>query len=413
MVEEQKLILSGVRYALKSAKGKQGFVTCRRTKGLSMDLDDYIEAVDEWMLEKFPLETLELLLKILRAIIPQYSHIDDSNGNIQNCVSSVQFRIEQVFNEYINTECRLKAVKMICKEATLKAYDEWDDDAYMLMDLLAENVGDEKERVLIEEGLATLAEKEHIYKTFRDNRQKLIRSKMIEKIDGPQAYERYLLDHQNNVELEERLVSFYMKQGLYDIAEKKVNGLISKYKDHHIYKKKFMIMLHEIYVETNQLELRRNLDMMLWNLAGFSYYEDYKLTYKDSEWKEHYQEVLRPKFQMKIEAFSSVLPSIFIVENDSELLLIYCQFHPDMMPHYSSKLIEDYKEQVNECLLKLYTHEMDYANNRREYRKIAKGIQEWIGIAGSEAGNACIDSMLSKYPRRPSMIEELLKIRGR
>ncbi len=161
-------------------------------------------------------------------------------------------------------------------------------------------------------------------------------------------------------------------------------------------------------------------------VMNVKYYQEWKASYPPSEWLEiieqHIQSVVaKEKERPRKAVWDSLehslylrLAPIFIQEEQWKQLLkvipddstesILAQVHPHLSNRYPAEMLAFY--------LRILAQLGDNASNRKEYEHLAALMRKVkMDIEGSHSAiNNLATNLIQKYPRRPAMVEEMLKM---
>jgi hypothetical protein len=94
-------------------------------------------------------------------------------------------------------------------------------------------------------------------------------------------------------------------------------------------------------------------------------------------------------------------------ENEVQLLLEKVREYPSSVFTYGKQLAKEYAAETFAICLEMIYKEAAEADNRTKYKKVCGKIKKLFEFGGTEEADIAIAELITKYPRRPAMLEEL------
>jgi hypothetical protein len=105
-----------------------------------------------------------------------------------------------------------------------------------------------------------------------------------------------------------------------------------------------------------------------------------------------------------------VLPELFVMDELWEELMQLVEADNLLIEDYGSTLFPRFPDRVKSVWTGRLWEEARATNTRSHYRRLATSIRRYAAVAGREAAEELRDEILSEYPRRRAMREELSRL---
>ncbi len=106
----------------------------------------------------------------------------------------------------------------------------------------------------------------------------------------------------------------------------------------------------------------------------------------------------------------TVLPELFLMDELWEELMKLVEAQTFWVEDYGPTLFPHFPDRVKSVWVERLWGEARATNTRSHYRRLAASIRHYAGVAGREAAEELRDEILSEYPRRRAMREELSRL---
>lgn len=394
---------------------KRGFIYYDDVDEAMYGAELTLEKAKEYLEQEDIETTVALCLVIIQSMIEMLEYCDDSGGwvgiLIEQCFDMIR---ETALIQHIPNHMKDKLFIKLLNEAYHKRFDGWGDWRFALLNCAVLYCDTPEKRSEFEKKLNQfLDRKKDSWSVRYDELEgKLLLLELIQKFDGEEASLQFIHDNVHLHEFREKAIKNHLENKNYEkvlqLCEegKQVNngykGLVDLWREYEL----------KAFIGLNNIEKQKEIMLEFLFESSFQYYEKLKELYTPNEWKEKLQEILR-KFRNELRSpyHSSTYIKILKAENLTEKLLEYCRENLDSIQSLYPYLIENYKDEVIEMLIKFIELEAAKANDRSKYKEVCKKIKEYKNVIGIENASFLIERLKGKYVRRPAFIDELNKIK--
>jgi hypothetical protein len=343
-----------------------------------------------------------ILLKMIKLI----SHADTSSGAagdvIQSCLAGIdklcQFADEENYEYFFDT---------IIKTAKNKAFHDWPDDGYRLLKSAVYFVCDKKQAQKVVDVFPLLGDM-YDGKPYPD--KLLITLAIVERMDGTEAAEKYLMEHIDVPELRMVAVDRFIVAKKYSLAEKLCrDALESNIRGHFNRRAPWAYYLERMYTETDDQEkLTQTIRFILFN-GDTAYFSKLKVLYQQQGVWEEQRESLWQELSKALSAHEYA--TLLAQEGEVAKLMDVIKRHKSYVIFHGKQLAESFPEETHKIFAEYILEEAKVATDRRKYKQVCRLIKEFSAVGAKEKAFELIDQLSSANQRRPAMLEELAGIR--
>ncbi|KNY28995.1 hypothetical protein [Pseudobacteroides cellulosolvens] len=348
------------------------------------------------------LQAFEIYIMVLQEAIKLISHADTSSGAagdvIHGCLSEIDKLCQTVAEEnhkhFFDT---------IIKAAKNKAFKDWPEDGYRLLKSTVCFVCNEKQAQKVYEVFPALGTM-YDGKDYPD--KLLITLHIIEKLEGKEAADKYLMDNIDVPELRMIAVENALAVKNYPLAEKLCIEALKKNPRGHFNKPApWAYYLERLYAETaNEEKLTEMVRFILLHWDS-SYFKKLKEIYLQKGRWDLERELL-------LEELSKVyMPHLYAMllaqEGEVQKLLDVIMKHKSYITDHGKQLAESFPEETYKIYKEYILEEAKEATDRGKYRSVCKIIKNFYEAGAKTEAIEMIDRLNGMYQRRPAMIEEL------
>lgn len=352
--------------------------------------------------------TFDVHLLVLLETVKLISHADTSSG----MVNDVIWNCLQILDQHCQTNKEDEQqyfFKTILKAVNNKAFKEWEEYAYELLRSVVHLVNDTKQAGKVYAMFPILGP---TYSGEQYPSMYLITYGITLKLEGEAASNQYLMDHIEIDELRVIAVENALQQKKYELAEQLCKEAMEKENRFSTIKSKWAQFLERVYTET--LETEKLIEIVRWTLdqGHTSYYSKLKELYlSQGLWEEEL------KISLLGELSERLFPNSYAVILDEEkeylILLGVIQSHPYLIEHFGKRLAESYSEETSVIYEKYIFNKAADATDRRGYKGVCKQIIGYSDAVSKEKALLLLEKLCGMYPRRPAMLDELMKLEGK
>lgn len=404
MPEDQQLtelkneIKTSIRW--NSDRGFANYSGCNR---ICTEMMSIIQEAD---INNDAVHAFDIYIMVLLEAIKLISHADTSSGAagdvIQGCLSEIDKLCQDVVQEnhkhFFDT---------IVKTARNKAFKDWPEEGYRLLKSAAYFVCKEKQAQKVYEVFPILG-------TMYDGKdypeKLLITLDIIEKLDGGEAADKFLMDNIDVPELRMIAVENALETKHYLLAEKLcIEALKKNLRGYFSKPVPWAYYLEKIYYETaNEEKITEMVRFILLHWDS-SYFKKLKEIYmQQGIWEQEREPLLE-------ELSKAYMPHLFALllaqEGEGKRLLDVIMKHKSYIIDHGKQLAESFPEEIYKIYEEYILEEAKEATDRGKYRSVCKIIKNFYEAGANSEAIEMIDRLSRTYQRRPAMIEELAALK--
>jgi hypothetical protein len=351
-------------------------------------------------------QAFDIFILILLRMMKLISRADTSSGAtgdvIQSCLEEIDklCRSADEANHKYFFDTIIKTVKN-------KTFQDWPDDGYGLLKSAVYFVRDKKQAQKIEDIFSLLG-------TLFDGRpypdQLLITLAIIERLDGAEAADQYLMEHTDVPEMRMVAVDKAFAAKHYLRVEKLCREALKKnIRGNFNRRPPWAYYLERLYEETNNQEKFIETVRFILFQRDTSYFQKLKEIFRKQGIWEEQREPLWQELSKALPAHEYA--SLLAQEGEIEKLLEVVRRHPSYVLHYGKQLAGSFPAETYAMYEACILEEVQAATDRRKYRQVCRTIKEFSAAGAKEKAIELIDRLAAMYPRRPAMLEELLGLK--
>ncbi len=348
----------------------------------------------------------DIFMLVLLRMMKLLSHADTSSGAATDVIEFCLEGIEKLCQAADEEDCSY-FFDSIVKAAKNKAFQEWPDQGYELLKSAVHFVREQKQAKRIKEIFPLLGT---LYNGKPYSDELLITHALVERLEGAEAAERYLMEHIDAPEMRMLAVEKALDAKHYLRVEKLCReALRENIRGDYNRRTPWAYYLERLYAATNQQEhLHEILRLILLqrDTAYFHKIKDYYI--QQGVWEER-RESLWQELSEKLLAHEYA--SLLAQEGELEKLLAIVKQHPSFVFHYGKQLATRFAADTYAVFEACITEEAQAATDRRKYRQVCRMLKDYAAVGVKEQAVGLIDCLAAKYPRRPAMLEELAAVK--
>ena len=383
-----------------------GFVSysgCNRVCGEMMSVmqiaEDHAQAADYQ-------QAFDIYIMVLVGAVKLISHADTSSGAAGDVIYGCITEIDKICNA-VHEEKQQHFFDTIIKNVKNKAFQEWSEQGYQLLKSAVYFVQNQKQAQKIYAVFSVLG-------TMYDGEdypdKLLITHGLIERLEGREAAEHYLMNNIHVPEIRILVIENAMAAKNYLLAENLCTEALQQ--DTRGYFNKpapWAYYLERLYTEMANEEKREELIRFILFHGDTSYFKKLKELYLQ-------QGIWSPKREVLWQELSKgVMPhayaSLLAQEGETSLLLDVVKQHIAFIMHYGKQLAEDYPQATYEIYEKYILAEAQQATDRGKYKNVCRIIKNLSDAGGKVNAMNMIEHLTEMYQRRPAMIDELAGVK--
>lgn len=377
----------------------RGFVSY---SGCNRICDEMMSILQEAEKNTDVVHVFDVNIMVLLEAIKLISHADTSSGAagdvIYNCLAEID-KLSQIAAE----ENHKHFSDTIIKTAKNKAFKDWPDDGYSLLKSAVHFVRDKKQAQKIYEVFSILGT---MY-DGKDYPEKLIIiMDIMERLEGKEAAEKYLLDNLHVPELRKIAVENALTAKNYELAEKLcIEGLEENPKVYYNNPVPWDYYLERVYSETANEEKLTEIVRLILLRGDTSYYVKLKeLYYSQGIWDQKRESLLQ---ELSKTLMFHVYALLLAEEGEVQKLLEVIKQHKSYIMYHGKQLAASFPDETYEIYKEYILEEVKEATDRRKYKNVCKMIKNFYEAGAKAEAIAMIDQLSGMYSRRPAMLEEL------
>ena len=236
--------------------------------------------------------------------------------------------------------------------------------------------------------------------------QLLITLTIIERLDGAEAADQYMMEHIDVPEMRMLAVEKAFAAKHYLRVEMLCREAIkTKVRGHFNRRPPWAYYLEQLYTETDQKENLLEIIQFILFQRDTSYFHKLKDMYvTENVWEERRE----PLWQELSKALAPhEIAALLAEEGEVYKLLDVVKLHPTYVFHYGKQLAGSFPAETYAMFETCIVEETQAATDRRKYRQVCRMIKDFAAAGAKEKAIELIDRLVAMYPRRPAMLEEL------
>ena len=350
----------------------------------------------------------DILMLVLLRMMKLLSHADTSSGAatdvIEFCLEGVE-KLCQTADE----EDRQYFFDSIVKAAKNKTFQEWPDQGYELLKSAVCFVRDQKQAKKIKDIFPVLGT---LYDGKPYSDELLITLALVERLEGAEAADRYMMEHIDAPEMRLLAVDIALDAKHYLRVEKLCReALRENIRGDYSRRPPWAYYLERLYTATNQQEHLHEILRLILLQRDTAYFQKLKEFYiQQGVWEER-RELVWQELSEKLLAHEYA--SLLAQEGELEKLLAIVKKHPSFVFHYGKQLTTRFAKEIYALFEACIAEEAQAATDRRKYRQVCRMLKDYASVGAKEQADGLIDCLVAKYPRRPAMLEELAAVKNK
>lgn len=357
------------------------------------------EAMDD------PVLAFDIEIMLVKEGIKLLAHADDSAGSLGE---AIRFSIQALaaLCETADETNRKYFFETLLKTAKLQGMRDWADFGFRLLKAAVVLVRDEKQAQKVYEVCGSFGT---MFSGSKYPDEHLITYQIVERLEGPEASDRYLMENLEVFEVRELAVNKALERKDYALAEQLCVQAMSQRKEWGDRNLKWAQFLESIYTETNDSEKLEGVVHYILLLGKTLYYPKLKLLYEAKGiWEQKREPLLQ---ELSIKLMSQDYASLLNQAGELEKLLDLLREDKYLIQYYGKQVAKDFPKETYLLYEAFILDQAKEATERRRYRETCKLLQEYFEAGAREASLRLLDRLSEMYPRRPAMQDELDKLK--
>lgn len=339
-----------------------------------------------------------VLLELMKLIV----YTDTSSGAATDVIYTCLTEIDKLC-ETTSKDNYKHFFDTLIKTAKNKTFKEWPDNGYMLLKSAVKFVSDQKQAQKIYDVFPILGT------MYDDNNypdKLLITLGIIERLEGKDAADKYLLDNINVPELRAIAVENALSSKNYVLAEKLCIEALKKENRGNFYKPgPWAYYLERLYAQTVNPNKQTEIIRFILFHGDTAYFKKLKELYRQQGSWEQMRQPLWQELAKVLMTHEYVL--LLAQEGEVQKLLDVIKLHKSYIVDHGKRLTESFPEETYEIYEEYILEEAKEATDRAKYKYICKVIKNLFEAGIKPRAFELIDRLSEMYQRRPAMVEEL------
>ncbi len=352
------------------------------------------------------LQSFDIYIMVLLEGIKLISHADTSSGAAGDVIHGCLSEIEKLCQTAAQENHKL-FFDTIVNTAKNKAFKDWAEEGYMLLKSAVYFICNEKQAQKVYEVFPILGTM-YAGKDYPD--KLLITLGIIERLEGKDAADKYLMDNIDVPELRMIVIENALATKYYPLAEKLcIEALKKNPKGYFNKPAPWAYYLERLYAETvNNEKLTEMVRFILLHWDS-SYFKKLKEIYlQQGRWDQERE----PLLEELSKAYMSHLYALLLAqEGEVQKLLDVIMKHKCYITDHGKQLAESFPEETYEIYEVYILEEAKEATDRGKYRSVCRIIKNFYEAGAKFEAIEMIDRLSEIYQRRPAMIEELARLK--
>ncbi|MHC1762554.1 MAG: hypothetical protein AB9917_24135 [Negativicutes bacterium] len=383
----------------------RGFIPYSGCNRICAEMSAILEETERCPEEKL---AFDIFMVVLLRMMKLISHADTSSGAATDVIRFCLEDIEKLCQTAAEAQQKY-FFDSIIKAARNKAFQDWPDQGYELLKSAVHFVRDNKQAQKIKDIFPLLGT---LYdgKPYPD--ELLITLAIIERLDGAEAADQYMMAHIDVPEMRMLAVDKAFAARHYLRVEKLCREAIKEnVRGDFNRRPPWAYYLERLYAEINQQEKLHDTIRFILFQRDTSYFPKLKEIYvRQGVWEERRESLWQELSQTLA---SHEYASLLAQEGELEKLLDIVKRHPTFVFHYGKQLAGRFAAETYAIYEACIVEEAQEATDRGKYRQVCRMLKDYAAAGAKEKAIDLIGRLVAKYPRRPAMLEELAGLRKR
>lgn len=404
-LEEAKLT---IRTPMNRAKDSYGFVSYRKNREAIQGAIKVMDQITKALRTNEAEKVIELSLLVISAMAILRRHNDDSDGDTGSLIYQTNESMRQLIPSLNQDESRT-FVKRLCKEATMKKYDDSSDVRSDFFNLAAEAITDELSALPLLKVLPSYMQKDPINQYNSDYiYATLAYLKVLKMLKRFEELNDLMNKNMSHHKIAMFAFEFAMEKKDYEeafrLAEK---GSAQERHSYHLkdWQNAQLLALKAL----NRFYDYKTLLVQMANQGNIEAYQLLKKACLKIEWDKLKPQILDQ--WIVLNPFQVAHQELFIEEEDWSRLIISIERHPSTIKTSFLQLVKVEPQKAKSLFSSFILSAAQVAKARPDYRGIASLIRKYAKGTDKASAEMVIRTLIHLYPKRPAFIEELRMIR--
>ena len=414
MPDSQSLYNGQIRYILKTALGRQGYIGYSEARYVGRAVHDLVARAEKLVEAENCKTAMFIACAVLEEMTKALEFADDSNGDIGSCI---EYAINVLFNicqQPINDTLRNELYSYCLKSWQEMIFKGWDWH-YTMLDIAVELTKSDKEAKQIHALLDEIKPNSTEWDWDMQEAQR-IRVDLIRNIEGESKASEFLEKNISNSDFRKEIIEKAIKDKDYNkaiiLSEEGINiddsekpGLANDWRNY----------LLRVYIILNDTENIIRIARFLFldsNREKKGYFDILKKQVSPKNWGDFVQGLIKDISKKNKWVDYRSIAQIYIWEERWDKLLEIVQNDCSLqtIEAFEKYLASDYAKELTVLYGKAILKEMQRANDRGQYQMICRYLRRMVKMGARETVNSIIKQLQTTYPKRKALIEELQMI---
>jgi hypothetical protein len=405
-----------IRSCLNAASDRYGFIDYHNAydaaEGASRLITDAHAALNNKEYEK----AIHIAQAVIEEMVPSLEYTDDSGGGAGSVIEDAFEILFTSAGSTLPQNMRKSLFSYCLRETDKKIYDDYGDWQYDFINLavLASKSEDEMNLILrlLENNIKAESGEEYS-SSYRIEKLSEMKLDLLIKMNRKDEAENFLIGNLHLPGFRRRALDEALKNKNYDRVIKLARdgekqdgandyyGLVREWKEWRF----------KAYTGKRDREGIQKLSYdFLVNHNDIKYYNAYKKSIPDSDWKDSYKGLKNILVKKSGNRFATILADILVVEKEFPALLAMLKEHPDYVTSFQRHFLTSHPKVIYTLHMKNIRNEAKRVDNRQRYKYVCGNIKNLKKIGGTEEAELLIKEFREIYNRRPAFQDELSKL---
>jgi hypothetical protein len=355
---------------------------------------------------------------VLEITVEAYGHADDSSGQLGECIMEAIDQLATAGPD-LEDEDRKELLDYALSKGRAAPFRDW-DWGWQLVQIAADLVKTEEERgglfTTLESMAPGLLEDDASEQDFhsRYNRELAARImfSLIQRLDGKEPSLEFARDHVQMDFFRRHLIRHHMDRGEFEEVKRLCQEWFEEFaRSAPGHRATYLATLLEVAErEGNQTEMRRLTRELFLATAELEYFEYFKQIIPEDDWDAVRHDLIADMNESY--RCRSLIPRVYALEEMwDELLAAALNGGKYVIEAHREELEARFPEEICEAYRAIAYAMLERTSDRGTYAAAARYLQRMSDMGFPERAREAIDDLISRYGRRPAMIEELKAVR--
>lgn len=406
-----------IQNILNAASGEFGIIGWDEVYTVAHQVHDLLDTAETQVGKGHYKSALYICFAVMEELVEVFEYLDDSNGDISDCVYRASEIIHTIASESLPESIRKRLLEECFSAITKGTFSGWDWNLYMLKALAKlYETEEEAEHIL---GLIDTAK----LSDYEMSNAQRIQLQIIEDLKGEEEASQFMTKYLSNPEIRTAVIQKAIEIKQYEQAKtiakdgieydkKDRPGLIYDWYRHLLNIAK---LLHkESPGQKNRENIIEYARILFLNSINEKqpYYDLLREHVPANRWTDFVEDLISDIKKRNRWLDFDLIAQIYINEQWWDRLFEWVTEKPTLenIEDYQQYLAKDYAPEIADLYEQEILSLLKHNTGRKYYRKVCRFIRKMNNLGSQKKAQQLVKKIKATYPNRPALIDELNKI---